>query len=323
MKEELKKSLQEIGIEGEEFDQAWNNFFQEAKQEGKPDEEAGKVATTNTRRYYRKITKEPAVVYENHIYMGCGSLTDWASIGRRNRNQPKNVKPEDMLYQVGMNKGKVIPKYDYDKTYYFMKPDGEMYNIRSRHAIGWKSENETEEEAGEKEKKIMEQFFPTLQSNKKYKLRVKEKTSSDGRLFRSFAPYTKFDICGEGNKEEILNKFRKLNLVDIGNTPELPDIFVVDVDVIDISENFGREDILVEDESIFNDMKAHYSVQFDKGTFRVPEEGHAQIIVKPIFNKTGDFSGLEGISYFSDDVVETEEIKDADWVAGGDDNASA
>ena len=312
-----------MGIEGEEFDSAWDNFFQEAKQDGKNEEECGKFATTRTRGYYRKVTKEPAVAYENQIFMGCTSLTDWAEIGRRNKSQPKNVSLESMVYQAGMNKGKAIPKHDYDRTYYFMKPDGEIYNVRSRNAVGWKVGNETDEEATEKEKKIMVKFYPLLHPKKKYKFRVKEKTANDGRLFRSFAPYTKFTICGEANKEEILSKFRKLNLVDIGNTPELPDMFVIDVDVIDISENFGREDILIEDESIISDMKAHYSVQFDKGFFKVPEYGHAQIVVKPIFNKTGDFSGLEGISYFSEDVVETEEIKDEDWVEGDDANATA
>jgi len=315
-KEGLQKQLEELGIEKEEFEQAWQNSCQKAREDGIAEKEVEAGALVTTRRYYRKVLRTPSVLYENQTYLGSSNLTDWAEIGRRNRDQPQGVQPQDMVYMAGMNQGNPIPKHEYAKTYYFMSEQGDVYGIASRVRIKWEIDPA-------EEKALTTNNLPELQFGKKYRFRVVEQTSNTGNVRRTLPSYAKFTVCGEAAREDIIKQFKTLKLVDVFNMPDLPEAFIIDVDIVDITEGANRDTVLVEDDSIVEDLTANYSVFFDKGAFRVHQDGRALIIVRPTYNRTGEFVGFEGLGYFSDDVVETEKLSEEDWVSGGGENAGA
>ena len=76
-------------------------------------------------------------------------------------------------------------------------------------------------------------------------------------------------------------EFRIIQLSELAIAQNLPSLFLVDVVVVQNEKLSYEDSVLVEDESIKDDLSTNYTVKFDSGVFKVPENGKALIFVKP------------------------------------------
>ncbi len=290
-KEEIWNQLKEVGAERADFDANWAQAQEQGIELKVSD--INEYILTNIRRYYRKLLNTPSQPFEKCTYIGATKLTDWAAIHRGTyKKKFPNSKPNEAIYLTGYDKGKPIPEHDYAKVFFFLDANWQPMQISAKGDMAKRTEK--------------------LLLGNQYNFRVVVKTSNQGAVSYYPASYTKFVQTGVADLEEVKKKLRLFNLADIPNTPELPELFLLEVDVVDVMKGGYDDKVLIEDKSIEMDFTASFSVSFEQNSFKAPENAHALLVVRPIY-ASGKLNGFEGLAYHSNDTVQTEEISEKEW----------
>lgn len=293
-KEEIWNQLKEVGVERVEFDANWAQAQQQGVELKVSDMD--EYIKTNIRRYYRKLLNTPTQLFEKHAFIGATKLTDWAQIHRGTyKKKFPNAKPEEAVYLSGYSKGEPIPEHDFAKSFYFMDDKGQLLTISAKGT------------AAKREEKLV--------FGNQYNFRLVVKTTKQGAAYYTPASYTKFVQTGVLGVDEVKKRLRLFSLADIPNTPELPELFLLEVDVVDVMKGSYEDKVLIEDKSIETDFTASYSVTFEQNGFKAPENAHALIVVKPIY-AGGKLNGFEGLAYHSNDTVQPDNFTEEEWKGG-------
>lgn len=307
-KEQLHKLVLEKGISNEEFDQVWSENTEKGKDLGITSvKDLDDYVLGNTRRFYRKIIAIPTESFVDCIFLGKSKLTNWASIARSTfkKNNPQ-ADQKDAVYQKGFNKGSPASKIvivggkevetfqDYAQDFYFAK-DNELLKFTAK---------------GSDTNKLGEK----LELGGKYNFRAVIGTTREGKI--AYYPrkgLTDFRRVGD-TKEDIKKYLKVVPIFDaISSAETLPELFLLDITVVTISKVGYQDSVMVEDDSIVNDLSINYTINFEKDLFRVPENSKALLVVRPSF-MNGKITGFDGLAFHSDDAVVPEQIDEKEFV---------